>query len=540
MGLFLGEGSDNRRVDLTATKYGTTESEATIGANTASAVSPTQAHATPAWPNEPKESHLANAGLSQQSCGMNRFLVGNTSTKCQDVNFATPPTSPESQPYPVAADGKQLRPEPVSQQGNMMVDAVSYYDVCHSSQGHRDSLSIGAHSPRTACPVEVVQASLQENEIPAGESCHDAIPEVRTPFPAKSSDESYQGQVLDDTSSASTHVESEATEAGSGSDAEMSSTAPSLRLLRHKSSQMHETMQSKDGDAGSEDSGDEDGLDGLVSHHREENSSSLPDVEDPGSEDDDLDDVHQGRKRRKVSKSLSCAVRSTATSSRSPRQIRSATHATQLPSGIRTSKRDSHSPIPSPATPALSCADMFLARFEEWPLRDVLLKRITEGGKTTFQLQFEWDPVSCQPHAGRSVSHLKKRKRLRGTLRSASKSSSGRWPPEGNNISSTPDTIHVAEDGVGDGSSDDNLSTSSNFEDNSDSDREPRHQTFQRKKTQRRRWTTKDEVLLRQLKHDMLSDCEIATRLRRTESGVKQHWDIMEKARRCREKTKDV
>ncbi|GAB0145162.1 hypothetical protein EsHS_00005603 [Epichloe bromicola] len=125
----------------------------------------------------------------------------------------------------------------------------------------------------------------------------------------------------------------------------MSSTSPSLRRFRHKSLQMHQTMQSKDVDAGSEGSGSEDGLDGLDSQHRKENSSSLPGVEDSGSEDDDLDHVHQGRKRRKVSKSLSCAVRSTATSSRSPRQIRSATHATQLPSGIRTSRHDSHNSL---------------------------------------------------------------------------------------------------------------------------------------------------------------------------------------------------
>ncbi|EXK77579.1 hypothetical protein FOQG_17726 [Fusarium oxysporum f. sp. raphani 54005] len=110
-------------LDLTATEYGAIESDATIGAKTASAVSPTQADAAPAWPNEPNESHLADAGLSQQSYGMNHLLVGNMSTKCQDIHFATPPTSPESQPYPVAADGKQLRPEPASQQSNMMVDA---------------------------------------------------------------------------------------------------------------------------------------------------------------------------------------------------------------------------------------------------------------------------------------------------------------------------------------------------------------------------------------------------------------------------------
>ncbi|CVL07329.1 uncharacterized protein FMAN_15395 [Fusarium mangiferae] len=421
-------------LDLTATEYGATESETTIGVNTASTGSPTRADTALGWPNEPNESHFADAGLSQQSCGMNHLLVGNTPTECQDINFATPPTSPESQPYPVAADGKQLRSESASQESNMVVDAVSDYDVCHSSQGHQDSPSTGAHSRWTANPVEVVQASFQENEIPAGKSCDDAIPEVRTPSPSMSSDEPCQGQALDDTSSASTHVESETTEARSSSDAEVSSTSPSLRRFRHKSSQMHKTMQCEDCDAGSEESGNEDGLNRLGSQHSEENSSSLPGLEDSSSEDDDLDDVHQGRKRRKFSKSVSCAVRSTATSSRSPRQIRSAAHAAQLPSGNRTSRRDSHSPIPSAATPALSRANMLLARFEEWPLENVLLKRITEGGKTTFQLQFEWDPDSCQPHASRSVSHPKKCRKLPKNFRSAAKSSGGRWTSEEDEI----------------------------------------------------------------------------------------------------------
>jgi hypothetical protein len=30
------------------------------------------------------------------------------------------------------------------------------------------------------------------------------------------------------------------------------------------------------------------------------------------------------------------------------------------------------------------------AVFEEWPLKDVVLKRVTEGSLTTFQLQFTW------------------------------------------------------------------------------------------------------------------------------------------------------
>ncbi|RSL41642.1 hypothetical protein CEP54_015756 [Fusarium duplospermum] len=97
---------------------------------------------------------------------------------------------------------------------------------------------------------------------------------------------------------------------------------------------------------------------------------------------------------------------------------------------MRTSGRDIDSPTPSQATPAPSEANMFLARFEEWPLRDVLLKRITEGGKTTFHLQFDWDYDLCQPRAGRSVSAPKKRSKQPKTSRSAAKSSGARWTSE--------------------------------------------------------------------------------------------------------------
>ncbi|RMI93443.1 hypothetical protein CDV36_016557 [Fusarium kuroshium] len=66
-------------------------------------------------------------------------------------------------------------------------------------------------------------------------------------------------------------------------------------------------MQSKNGDADSEGPGGEDSLDRLDPHYRDENSPSLEGSEDSGSEDDDADGAHQGRKRRKVSKSASSA-----------------------------------------------------------------------------------------------------------------------------------------------------------------------------------------------------------------------------------------
>ncbi|RBA11814.1 hypothetical protein FPRO05_14202 [Fusarium proliferatum] len=421
-------------LDLTGIEQGATESEAAIGVVTAPTVSPTQAEAAPAWPNETQASHLADAEPSQQSsCEMNHILTGDASA-CQDVNFATP-TSSESQPYLVAAAAQQLRPVPATQQSNIMVDAVSGHGTCYVAQGHPDSPSTYTHSPRTASPVGVTQASLEASEAPAGSSHDDAISEVHAQSPARSSAEPHQAQGLGDASCTPRDAASEIMEAGfeSPSEAQVSSPSPSPRRSRHISLQTHKTMQFKDSDADSEGSGSEDGLNGSESHYRDGYSPSLADSEDSGSEDDDADGVHQGRKRRKVSNSASCSVHSTAASSRgsrTSRQRRLTTHAAHLPSGIRTSRRAIHSPTPSQATPAPSEANMFLARFEEWPLGDALLKRITEGGKTTFQLQFDWDSDLCQPHAGRSVSSPKKRIRLPKTLRSAAKSSGARWTSE--------------------------------------------------------------------------------------------------------------
>ncbi|KAM0368574.1 hypothetical protein ACHAO7_011246 [Fusarium culmorum] len=102
-------------------------------------------------------------------------------------------------------------------------------------------------------------------------------------------------------------------------------------------------------------------------------------------------------------------------------------------------------------------------------------------------------------------------------------------------VRSISDSINVAVDGVSDGSGDDNTSIGSSFDD-SDSETELatlKPQGSQRKSTQRRRWTEKDEKLLRTLKGNQKrnrgkpSDYQIANKLGRTESGVKQHWDII-------------
>ncbi|KAL7763947.1 hypothetical protein ACKLNR_005092 [Fusarium oxysporum f. sp. zingiberi] len=521
-------------LDLTAVEYGAIESGATIGAKPASEVSLTQGDTAPAWPNEPAKFSLADAGLSQQSYETNYLLVENTPTESQESHFETPPTSPESQPYRFAVNREQPQPETAIHQEKITFNAVFAHDVCDSSHCRRDCSSIGAQSPQTVRPIEVAQVSLQENEIPAGKSCDDAIPEVLFPSRGMSSDEPDPRQALYDTSSASIPVEPEVTEAGSGSDVQVSSTSPSLRRFHHKSSRMHKTLQHEGGDAGSEVIGTEGRTSRLGSQQREKSPSPLPNVENPDLEDGDLDDVHLGRKRPKVSKPSSCA----GTSSQSPEPRGPTAQAQQLQTRTQTSGYSIRSPTPSRETPIPPVTELF-AQFEEWPLGSAVLKRITEGSKTTFQLQFEWDATSCQPHGHSSMSRLK-RKRLPDTSHLLSKSRN-RSRPRADNSLSTSDTIYVADPGTDAPSSDDNMSNGSDSEYNSDRDivKESRYQTFRRKKVQRRRWTTEDNDLLRQLKEEKLLDSEIATILKRTESGVKQHWDIIGRAQK-HEKTKEA
>ncbi|KAI5465115.1 hypothetical protein BGZ63DRAFT_169921 [Mariannaea sp. PMI_226] len=98
---------------------------------------------------------------------------------------------------------------------------------------------------------------------------------------------------------------------------------------------------------------------------------------DEEGEQSDYDDRQRSRKRRRVSK-LSTGSTSW------------------------TTRRDDHSrasriPSPVPLQPrSLEDEGAVLAKFEEWPLENVVLKRVTQHGKTTFQIQFDWTP--CTEH----------------------------------------------------------------------------------------------------------------------------------------------
>ncbi|PNP53873.1 hypothetical protein FNYG_15673 [Fusarium nygamai] len=93
------------------------------------------------------------------------------------------------------------------------------------------------------------------------------------------------------------------------------------------------------------------------------------------------------------------------------------------------------------------------------------------------------------------------------------------------------DTINVAVDELGDDWSD-TLSSTRSGPSESESEAELGNSQSQ-KSIQRRRWTKGEEDLLRRLKRSQQSngtplDYCIAKKLKRTENGVKQHWDIMQ------------
>jgi hypothetical protein len=53
------------------------------------------------------------------------------------------------------------------------------------------------------------------------------------------------------------------------------------------------------------------------------------------------------------------------------------------------------------------------AKFEEWPLQNAVLKRVSMEGIATFQVQFDWDPRLAQnPHASSSYGGDAPRKQL--------------------------------------------------------------------------------------------------------------------------------
>ncbi|KAI3581762.1 hypothetical protein IWW34DRAFT_787330 [Fusarium oxysporum f. sp. albedinis] len=426
-------------LDSTGNKHSPTESKAAISTDTTPAGSPARVEDDPTWTHDSNTGPLVDPEPNQQSPCQTICTSAGDTMACTDTSFDVSPTNPESQPCFGVSDEQQLATGATRATGKpgimMMIDPLSDEGSCHRAQSTPASPSMHTYSPIAASPEEIAQTQLHGREVCAS-TRNDAIPGASTSSPAvRLSAESQEEQDFDHTICESSDAESGSSEAESGSPFEARLSPPSQELTSRRrsprrSSHAHETVQARDSDVYTEGSSSEDGLDVPECVRDEDYCPSPPKVQGHGSGDDSDDEEQHGRKRRRVYRSPQTLVRSTPASARSSRQRRSTRRTAQLPRARPTSVCGIESPTPSQARPVLSEASTFLARFEEWPLRDVILKRITEGDKTTFQLQFEWTPDSSQPLADRSVSHPKKGRRPPKASLSATRSSGDKWTSE--------------------------------------------------------------------------------------------------------------
>ena len=121
-------------------------------------------------------------------------------------------------------------------------------------------------------------------------------------------------------------------------------------------------------------------------------------------EEDDNDVRPTPRKRSKIDSPTHATLNSTFAQRLRPRGHISQTRKFQTPA--RGRGRPRRQTIPSPPSSTShddqGSAEPAFAKFEEWPLENACLKRVTENGVTTFQLQFSWDSCTKNGHETRN------------------------------------------------------------------------------------------------------------------------------------------
>ncbi|KAM6516696.1 hypothetical protein FALCPG4_014870 [Fusarium falciforme] len=388
-------------LDSSSIKHSPTESEAAIGVDTTPAVSPAPGEDDPDWTHSSHMGPLADLELNREApCQTNRTSAGDA-TACTDASFDVSPTSPGSQPHRSVSDEPQLVTGVTCEPDIMMVDALSDERSCDGAQSTPTPPLMHTYSHIAAGP-DAAHTLLHDSEECASTSRDDAISRTHT-----SSPESQHEQDYDHTSCEISDAESESSAAESGSQfgARVSPPCqqlPSPRRSRRRSSHVHKTVQDEDSDVDTEGSGSEDGLN-VPECVRDEDYCPSPN-QGHGSGDDSGDEQHC-HKRHKPSRSSYSSVRSTPTSARDSRRRKRSTRAIARSLRERdTSVLSLLSPTPSRARSIPSEASAVLARFQEWSLENVSMKRVTEDGKTTFQFQFEWPLCTDHPHAT-SVIH---------------------------------------------------------------------------------------------------------------------------------------
>ncbi|KAF4463514.1 hypothetical protein FALBO_9663 [Fusarium albosuccineum] len=366
-----------------------------------------------------------------------RTLCQINTTSTASVDFGNLSINMESPSWPTMTD-EQLITEaipdiPTTSEPAKAIDSLSDEETCEGSKDVPVTPSRSTYSPTTTTPEVTAQAPPSDSEACPSAERDDA---TRVHIPCLSpglSPESPpdQAQDQDRKSCSSSGTESGSSEAESGSLLGTQTCPPSCEGLsghrsRRTSLRTREVVQDEDGEeTDTEDTESEDGLDVPQRGRDQDYCPSSPEAQRYDSEVDHEDEELNRRKRRK----LSLSPYALPLGALSSRQIQSPRSTAQSPRRHRTS----YSPAMPRTDAGPSDVDTCISRFEEWPLSNVCLKRITEGNKTTFQLQFEWTPESNRPHAQISVPHPKDRElALASTPRTTS--SGGKWTTEEENI----------------------------------------------------------------------------------------------------------
>ncbi|KAH6976835.1 hypothetical protein EDB80DRAFT_658055 [Ilyonectria destructans] len=250
--------------------------------------------------------------------------------------------------------------------------------------------------------IPVSAAPSKHNRIPM---THDTSPPKQPTF------ETPQGQDHEASNhgseGAKTHILSKGAPQSSSRVSPFRSPGPTTRYhtCRQAAHRLVQNDDNDDSDTGNESQESESHPGRANLHHDKDYCPSDTEVKEMGPEGDDSNNEDQrSRKRRKVSRSSARSLCETAPSVERPRWRRPSLRSRPTRStygGKNALASGILSPASSRATSGETEAMTILAEFEEWPLENASLQCITENGKTTFQLQFEWTP--CARHASSSV-----------------------------------------------------------------------------------------------------------------------------------------
>ncbi|KAL6410034.1 hypothetical protein AUP68_06443 [Ilyonectria robusta] len=353
---------------------------------------------------------LAHSTLDQAPCQGDDAAASST-LACQDIIPETPHEFPQRHLSQDASEGQGLATADATERSAVTGDATHVATPIPSSRSTpHPPTPARASQPPTLAPLDTDDALCEGDDmsVSAAPSRHNSIPRTRDASPQRQpSFETPQGEDHRTSGRGSEDAEARVLSKGAPQPSLGARASPSPPLgpitRRHAHRQaMRRLVQYNDdnsSDAGSESQGSESHLDRANLRRDKDYCPSHTEAKEMGSGDESNDEGQCPRKRRKVSRSSTSLLRDAAASVERPRRGRSSFRSR----GKNAETSGILSPASSQATSDETEVGAVLARFEEWPLENASLKRITENGKTTFQLQFDWTPCIKRGHASSTV-----------------------------------------------------------------------------------------------------------------------------------------